>query len=325
MELTPMSLRSLTTKGTLAVLLCLQLTTPATAELSCAPKGVPTTYPVESDPFFVQALGIWENVTKSRYIEGTPGKSCDTVTAIGYEGFPTWHCTYSSVDAGAGYYAPLKAEVVVLEPSAKELARWTVHACRVNSATDKTMGTCLNWLSSTVIGNNGAQFPIVGSVVESQCDWDGKAPICKYATVARKEPDNTWFRDGVSISYTKLAHWDNKTYNYAAILDTASSDKDMSAWYYYSRVSSAWRTDWTAWRLHIGKPALPDGVKSAGFDLAHQGWLEVSRAVHKQACSSDSNELMDAIVYTHQAKAFGYPKPVAKTKGAARSAKKTVG
>ena len=270
---------------------------PSLAELSCNPVGVDaqTQLKTQNDPFFQGALKQWEVVTKSRYVEG----DCVDTNISGYEGFPVKKCSYRNAGEG-DKKRPLSAMVVVLNPSSRQLASWSIHACRSGGATDKEMPGCLGSLLNYVRTQNGAQFPVVGSVVESRCDFSGESCNGPVNSPART-PVNTLFRNGVSISYQTLAHWtptqiDDETYR--KMLDTDTSDRDISSWFKFSRVSGAERTDWIAWRKSKGMALAPEGVDPKDFHLDKSGWGEVSRIVHQLACKSESNELFDALVFT---------------------------
>ena len=147
----------------------------ALAEFQCAPNGASSALP-EADPFFSQEVATWSATTKRRPTEGNG--DCPNVTVPGYEGFPTKRCSYADADAGKGIFPALNAEVTVLNPSSRQLAAWSVHACRTNGATDAMMPKYLKELRDKVIRSNGAQFPVVGSVVESYCASSGQYRDC---------------------------------------------------------------------------------------------------------------------------------------------------
>jgi hypothetical protein len=270
---------------------------PALAELSCEPPGTAAQMQLktQSDPFFERARQEWAKVTRNRYVEG----NCSDISIPGYEGFPTKECSYQNAGEG-DKKAPLSAKVVVLNPSAAQLASWAIHACRSNGAPDSKMPGCLKTIVDYVSNQNGTQFPVVGSVVESKCDYLGTScngPI----TSPERAPVNTLFRDGVSISYRSVAHWtptpiDDETYT--RMFDTVASDKDITDWYKYSRISGAERKDWEHWRMFQGLPIVPAGVDAPTFDLKTSGWGKVSRSIHQAACKSELNELFDALVFS---------------------------
>jgi hypothetical protein len=274
------------------------------AELNCNPNGDGQPFSTENDKFFKDSVSNWATITNRRDIEGSSKDACIDFRIEGYEGFPTKKCTYKAADAGDPT-KPLSAQVVVLNPSARQLASWSVHACRLGGASDAMMQNCLSQIFEHVKGQNGAQFPVVGSIVESECNSSKKYSGCHCLKDGHPAlaPRNTLFRDGVSISYQSLAHWDpdeipNSTYE--AMFDTKISDQDIpnDEWYTESRVSGAEREDWMKWRSSSGKLAVPDGIDPRNFDLNGRGWGDVSRIVHQTACKSEGNELFDALVFT---------------------------
>jgi len=212
------------------------------------------------------------------------------------------------VDAGVEAYPPLQAQVILLNPSAQQLSSWSIHACRTNGATDDQMAKCLQKLRDFVVGQNGAQFPVAGSVVESRCNSSPDYPSgCHTLSPNDKgrQPRNTWFRNGVSIDYQTdyPVRWDATAYSPEAfdrVFDVANSDAHVNHTFNHARVSGAVRQDWIDWRRHIEKPMIPEGATETERDVNTSGWQGVSREVHKAACKSDSNELFDAIVFANR-------------------------
>lgn len=270
-------------------------------EFQCAPAGVVVAFP-ESDAFFSAEVKAWSPTTAARYTEGD--RNCQAVTVTGYEGFPTKRCAYDNVDAGAGLYPPLHAQVILLDPSSRQLAAWSIHACRINGATDATMPGCLEALRAHVIGSNGAQFPVVGSVIESYCNSSRLYGNCSDLRKAKSpwiRPRHTWFRDGVSVDYKDIQgiHWDDTKYpdaDFDSVLDVNRSDPNLGNTFAVARVAAATRDQWSAWRKHIGKGDLPSGLQGG---IQGGAWRVVAASVHKAACSGVSNELFDAVVFSN--------------------------
>jgi hypothetical protein len=287
----------------LGLLSSLIFTISANAELFCAPDNVNIKYETQSDKYFAPEMKTWNNVTKNRYLEGGGPQSCVRHDVPGYEGFPVHACEYKSADAGKGSFDPILAKVLVLDPSAMQLASWSIHACRINGAADANMPKCLEHVRSSVITANGAQFPVAGSVVESICNSSPTASPCERwpSGHANRAPRNTLFRDGVTIYVEKISKWEvNRSIAadiYAQLFDVENSDRQTTNWGGPSRVSGGLRKDWKAWRTHIGKPVALNGGTSA-FDLNGAGWQLISREVHKAACKNESNELFDAVVFS---------------------------
>jgi len=279
--------------------------TSALAEIQCAPQGASVQYPT-TDKFYLDETASWTRVTKARYLEGAGASACTDVTVSGYEGYPTKKCSYQSVDAGADAYPTLPAQVILLNPSAQQLSSWSIHACRTNGATDAQMAKCLQKLRDYVVVQNGAQFPVAGSVVESYCNSSPSYPNgCRKLSPSDKgrQPRNTWFRNGVSIDYKAdyPVRWDAKAYpseTFDAIFDVVKSDAHVNNTFKNARVSGAIRQNWIDWRKHIAKPMMPEGMTEK--DIKTSGWQSVSREVHKAACKSDSNELFDALVFANR-------------------------
>lgn len=273
---------------------------PASAEFSCAPANVVVSFP-ENDPFFAKALTAWAETTHTRYTEGTARDACKDVKVAGYEGFPTKRCKYENADAGAGIFPALPAEVIVLNPSAKQLAAWSINACRINGAKDAAMPNCLEELRTKIIRANGAQFPVAGSVVESYCNSSSSYATCE-SLVKEKglglRPRHTWFRDGVAIWFSDTfdVRWDERDYSdkYDLLFDPGKTDKEIGSTRDVARLAAAYRNEWRNWRKHIGKPEMVDGATGT---VDGHGWRKVTSYVHKAACRGVANELFNAVVF----------------------------
>lgn len=283
-----------------ATVLSVGATVSASAEYQCAPTGANPQL-ATGDQFFSSEVEAWSKYTKSRPLEGDPAVPCPDVTVPGYEGFPTKRCSYSDADAGP---IALHAEAIVLNPSARQLASWSVSACRTNGASDAAMPKCLKKLRGQVLNNDTAQFPVVGSVVESYCNSGSHGPCDKLEKSSHwRLARHTWFRDGVAVYYSKAqgAVWEDTPYGKAtfdAVLDVSRSDANISSTRNVARIGGAIRAQWSAWRHHIGKPEMPDGQQGS---TEGNGWRTVTAAVHKAACKGASNELFDAVVFSNPA------------------------
>ena len=288
--MTQRGIRSLVCIGMLAFV------STARAELDCAPIGAPAVM-AESDRLFVAEVQAWSGVTRKRYVEGTT--PCQDVTIAGYEGFPTKHCRYTAVSRGD--FPRLDGEAIVLNPSARQLAAWGIHACRVNGASPTALPGCLAELRAFIQDQNGAQFAVVGSVIEDYCSSSGEKIDCKSLarTDRRLRLRHTWFRDGISADYRAAqgVRWDGVNYGPAvfdAMLCVNQSDRNLSRVYSFARVASASREDWLRWRKHIGQPERQLTKKG---DIPDARWREISAAAHKAACRGASNDLVDALVF----------------------------
>lgn len=276
---------------------------PASAEFNCAPMNVSVSFPIK-DPFFASAVTAWSKTTYRRYTEGTTKDACRDVEVPGYEGFPTKRCKYENADAGKGVFPALAAEVIILNPSAKQLAAWSISACRINGATDAAMPNCLKRLRNRIIGSNSAQFPVAGSVVESYCNSSGSYGSCQSLKKAKGrglQPRHVWFRDGVSIWFKDSfdVRWDERDYSdkYDLLFDPSKADKQIGSTRNVARLAAASREEWRNWRRHIGKPEMPDGAMGS---VDGHGWRTVAAYVHKAACRGASNELFNVVVFVNK-------------------------
>lgn len=270
-------------------------------DYDCAPGAVNISDEIENDSFYQATVKSWSQITAKRYLEGRSAKDCDPKVLADYPGYPTIECRYSNADHGAVYYSPIEARVILLEPSAEQLAAWSIHSCRLNGAAEGAMETCLKNVTASIMGGGG-QFPIAGSVVESICASSKVVTSC--AGLPENDPlrmpRNTLFRDGVAVYVEGISKWvPNQAISddtYKQLFDFSVSDRAITFRGAPSRVSGALREDWMRWRNHVGKPIWIGS--DVDFDLDNEGWQRVSREVHKAACKGDSNELIDALVYS---------------------------
>lgn len=300
MNITLEFIRQLKKLGKFAVFAGIMQPVAASAELACNPTGTNQIYSTESDNYFKESEAQWLKLTHNRGIESNSTNGCPQVEVIGYEGFPTVQCNYSDADAGSmDNVKPLAAKVILLNPSAKQLASWSIRACRVNGKDDSEMLSCIKNLYNFILKANGAQFPVVGSVVESFCN-SGGAPKCN--NPADRLPRNTMFRDGVGVDYTWGSTWTPEPHTdqlYSKLFDVAWSDSKLRSVFYYSRISNALREDWQRWRRHINMSAKPDEFEGNTFAIDKKDWRSVSALVHKKACAGEENELFNAVIFTN--------------------------
>lgn len=277
-----------------AVALCAALVSQNAAaaafELSCNPPGTPV--PASSDTKFDYALKLWRGKLKQiRYLEGTDPSKCTSVPdQDGYLGYPVVECTYTS--NGGGHSKALTAKVRLLEPSAQQLALWSVHACRANHVIEARMETCLGQLIDEVWLANNATFPVAGIVIE-RCADSGSG-----CGADADRPRNVPFQDGVTVNTELKQVGATKDHRWSFVQQPDAMQTSLAAErranvtkvYKRARVSNFDKNSWANWVAH---GSASDALKTMTSD----DWLEISRQVQLKACKSDSNELMDAAVF----------------------------
>ncbi len=82
--------------------------------------------------------------------------SCSPTAADDWPGVELLRCTYRELNT--------EATVTLALPSAAQLARWTVPACRDAGATD--MRACARHIEKRIWSASNAQFPVRGYVIE---------------------------------------------------------------------------------------------------------------------------------------------------------------
>ncbi len=183
----------------------------------------------------------------------SPQGACHAVIRAGWEGFPTQECTYTG-SAGE------KLQVVLLNPSTAQLARWLVTAC--TDAHAKNVVPCAERLALVTSCQSGAQFPVAGYVDEG---------------------DVFTFRDGVTARMGDLPSTVVAPADVVADADIVFSGTPSKAMT-YARISSTTREEFAAF---VGQPVL---------QFAGLAWIATTRAEYQRAWGSDRNRLMSARV-----------------------------
>lgn len=183
----------------------------------------------------------------------SPPGACHAVSRAGWEGFPTQECTYTG-SAGE------KLQVVLLNPSDAQLARWLVTAC--TDAHVKNVVPCAERLTLVTSCQSGAQFPVAGYVDEG---------------------DVFTFRDGVTVRMGDFPSSVVAPANTVAdenIVFDGVPGKAMT----YARISSTTREEFAAF---VGRPVS---------EFAGLAWIATVRNEYQHAWGNDRNRLMSARV-----------------------------
>jgi hypothetical protein len=204
-------------------------------------------------------------LARSRYMEANPRP----VVVPGWEGYPTTNYTYSVRDRATG--TNKTASVIMLNPDARQLARWVVTAClEAKGSLDEAL---TRKLVDHVISQSGAQFPVRGIVYEDILPANGIYEV--YC-----------FRDGITVKIAGVDHRGEKQPSPEQLDKSLNADVADVTWVgNYARIQSATREDY---RKAGGK----EEVEGAA-------WLNVSRRLYQQAWKSDRNELMIAWAKAH--------------------------
>ena len=179
-----------------------------------------------------------------------------------WSGFPVRNCSYSDVG--------ITTKAYMLNPSADQLARWTVTACHEAQAT--SVKHCVTRMVNLIVGDSSGVFPVAGFIVEPAKSAGGKGngPVCLL------------FRDGVTIATTT---WDTRAPVDGHCGSPAENDKPALRAKRFARVASTTRQEY----YDAG------GTEPVGTDKNHDvRWLDVVRKLYKQAWNSDRNELISA-------------------------------
>ena len=204
-------------------------------------------------------------LTQARYMEANP----QPITVPGWEGYPTTNYTYSVRDRASG--TNKTASVIMLNPDARQLARWIVTACR--EAKGKVDEASIHKLVNHIISQSGAQFPVRGVVYEDILPANGINEI--YC-----------FMDGVTVKINGVDHRIEKQPSSEQMQKALKARVADVTWVgKYARIQSATREDYQQ-----------AGGKE---DVEGTAWLNVSRKLYQAAWKSDRNELMIAWAKAH--------------------------
>ncbi len=204
----------------------------------------------------------FESNLGSKYME----TACSPTSYSGWDNLPLVRCTYTV--KGSRDAASKTAEIIMLNPSPEQLARWVVYTCLeiVGNAENQ----CTSKLSQHIIYQSGAQFPIAGIVFEDIIPEDGRYEI--YA-----------FRNGVTVKIDGVNHRGTKQPSAEEIEE--SIDGKVTHIFQYVRLQG---TTPEQYKANGGQEDVGDSSKPK------MKWLEVIRDLYKSAWGQDRNELMIA-------------------------------
>ena len=220
-----------------------------------------TLTPSTAKQLLVEEFG--DRLLKSRYME----KNCTPTTYPGWEGFPLQHCTYEVHDQDG---RTKSAEVIMLNPSPDQLARWIVDACQ--KVCGELKPEDLRKVFKHVLGQSGGQFPVAGVVYEDIIPADGT-----YEAYC--------FRNGVTVKIEGLEHRTTATLNAEQI--QRSLHGKVAHVFRYGRIQST-----TPGQYKRNGGALEVGTDESPGPL----WPDAIRQAYQAAWGQDRNELMEAWV-----------------------------
>lgn len=199
----------------------------------------------------------------ARYMEG----QCDSTRYPGWEGFPLIKCRYSVTDQDG---TQKSAEVIMLNPSPDQLARWVVNTCLVVKGSADARYT--DKLSHHIINQSGAQFPIAGIVFEDILPADGVYEM--YC-----------FRNGVTVGIEGVTHRGTGQPGEEQIYQSLYGRVTWTG--KYARLQDTTREQY---RANGGTMDVGDSSR----EKRKISWLEVSRDLYQAAWGKNRNELMIA-------------------------------
>ncbi len=204
-----------------------------------------------------------DRLKRSRYME--QGEPRD-VTLPNWKGFPTNRYTYTVKDKDG---ATKSADVIMLNPTAEQIARWIVTA--LNEVKGTYTPEAGQKIFTHILAQSGGQFPVAGVVYEDILPADGT-----YETFC--------FRDGVTVQIESLPHRGTAPLTPAQI--ESSLTGKITRIYTYARIQSTSPDQWIA-ADHT--PQILDQNRKP-----NQKWLDEVRAAYQKAWTSPRNELFIA-------------------------------
>jgi hypothetical protein len=179
-----------------------------------------------------------------------------------WSGFPVQNCPYEDVGISVHTY--------MLNPTADQLARWTVTAC--HDAGAASPGNCITYMEKLIMDASSGVFPVAGYIPEPAASGGGHGSAAQCYL----------FRDGVTIATDT---WDSRAPTGKTCGPSDENDKPARRAKKYARVASTTRQEYRQ----------TGGTEQFGTDQnGDVRWLDVVRQLYQQAWTSDRNQLISA-------------------------------
>jgi sugar lactone lactonase YvrE len=204
-----------------------------------------------------------DRLKRSRYME--QGQPRD-VTLPTWKGFPTKRYTYTIKDKDG---ATKSADVIMLNPTADQIARWIVDALTEVKGTYTPKAGAK--IFTHILAQSGGQFPVTGIVYEDILPADGK-----YETFC--------FRDGVTAQIEGVPHRGTEPLTPAQIENSITGK--ITRIYTYARIQSTSPQQW------IAAGHSPEILDTNNKPT--QKWLDEVRTAYQKAWTSPRNDLLVA-------------------------------
>ncbi len=203
-----------------------------------------------------------------------PTRNCDLpeINLLHWEGFPVQSCAYA---AGG-----IAVRAHMLNPSAEQLARWTVTACldaRATMARD-----CIGYLARQIMASSGGVFAVAGFLPAAIEAGNGRGTIYCHL-----------FRNGVMI---QTDHWKDARRPIGA---TCGPDEEVERPARFAMAAAHLAATTRQEYRNAG------GQEAVGSDLdGNVRWLDVVRLQYQQAWGNDRNALISAKARAAKGQAF---------------------
>jgi len=194
--------------------------------------------------------------------------SCSPTADDDWPSVELLRCTYKELDA--------EATVTLALPSALQLARWTVSACRDAGASD--MRACAHHIAKRIWSASNAQFPVRGYVIEPHSVIGG----------ASNKAYCFLFRDGVTV---RTAAVTSRPPQGGKCAPQSAENDPITRAFTYARIASTTRAEL----------ALAPGAPSE-LDLVGTAFPAAVRKELIAAWASDRNRLISGAAIADKAK-----------------------
>lgn len=243
--------------------------------------GGPVFLPTDDERAF--AAEIAGDLRGARYME----QNCNPATFPGWERLPLIQCDYTTTNRADG--STRSASVIMLNPSAEQVAQWIFSACR---SIGKDTARCRNGLFYGVknasgddydllgvLRASGGQFAVAGVVLEDQMPRDGF-----YETYP--------FRNGVTVELAGVPYRATRQLTDVEIAASLAPETAITAVKTYARIISTTPAQYRA----------NGGTADVGTNQSRtETWPATVGALYRAAWDSPNNELITALARANAA------------------------
>ncbi len=242
------------------------------APAQAAPVSVPTQFAADDSKADTKDDLI--ALATSYFAARIATRNCDLpeINLLHWEGFPVQSCAYAAGGVAVRTY--------MLNPSAEQLARWTVTACMDARAAKPR--DCIGYLARQIMSSSGGVFAVAGFIPAALEAGNGRGTVYCHL-----------FRDGVMIT---TDNWkDARRPNGATCGPAEEIERPVRSAKAAAHIAATTRQEYR----NAG------GGDAVGSDAdGNVRWLDVVRQQYQQAWGNDRNALITAKAKSAKGQAF---------------------